>query len=96
MPLSRPEKINPNTKSGKAMPINLSDDRKNEITQSLIDYFKSEFEEDLSQFRAHSIVDFMVHKIGPSHYNQAITDARKFMAEKLDDLDAEFYEPEEP
>ena len=78
------------------MPINLSDDRKNEITHSLIDYFKSEFEEDLSQFRAQSIVHFMVHKIGPSHYNQAITDARKFMAEKLDDLDAEFYEPEEP
>ena len=77
------------------MPIKLSDDRKNEIIQSLIDFYKTEFEEELSQFRAQTLVEFMMNKIGPAHYNQAITDARKFMAAKLDDLDAEFYQPED-
>jgi len=96
LPFSGPKKINPHAKSRDTMPIKLSDDRKNEITQILIDFYKSEFEEELSPFRAQTLVEFMMNKIGPSHYNQAITDARKYMAEKLDDLDAEFYEPEDP
>jgi uncharacterized protein (DUF2164 family) len=37
-----------------------------------------------------------MHKqIGPSLYNQANQDARKFMSEKLDDLDTEFYVADE-
>lgn len=38
----------------------------------------------------------MVEELGPPVYNQAIQDARAFMAEKLGDLDAEYYEPETP
>ncbi len=34
--------------------------------------------------------------LGPPVYNQAVQDARGFVQEKLDDLDAEFYEPEDP
>jgi uncharacterized protein (DUF2164 family) len=37
----------------------------------------------------------MLRQIGPSQYNQAIQDARKYMAAKLEDLDSEFFEPEE-
>lgn len=77
------------------MRIQLSDERKSDITQAIIGFFKSEFEEDLSEFRAQELVSFMLHQIGPSQYNQAITDARKFMAEKLDDLDTEFHETEQ-
>ena len=57
-------------------------------------YFSSEFDEQLSEFRARELVDFMLKQIGPSQYNQAIQDARKYMAGKLDDLDTEFFEPE--
>jgi len=77
------------------MRIKLSDDRKTEITNALVGYFSSEFDEELSEFRAVAIVDFMLRQIGPSQYNQAIADARKYMAAKIDDLDTEFYEPEE-
>ncbi|MDA7948099.1 MAG: DUF2164 domain-containing protein [Hyphomicrobiaceae bacterium] len=77
------------------MRVKLSDERKAEIADALVDYFAAEFDEELSAFRAASIVDFMLRQIGPSQYNQAIADARKYMAEKIDDLDAEFYEPEE-
>ncbi len=72
----------------------LSNERQAQITKAVIDFYKSEFDEDLSEFRAAALVEFMLQKIGPSHYNQAIQDARKFMAEKLDDLGTEFYEPE--
>ncbi len=77
------------------MRIKLEDDRKEEISQALVNFFYSEFDEDLSNFRAHEIVDFLLKKIGPSQYNQGVSDARKYLAEKIEDLDTEFYEPED-
>lgn len=77
------------------MRIKLSDDRKTGITNALVGYFSSEFDEELSDYRAAGIVDFMLRQIGPSQYNQAITDVRKYMAAKIDELDTGFYEPEE-
>ncbi|MCP4935411.1 MAG: DUF2164 domain-containing protein [bacterium] len=77
------------------MRIKLNEDHKNEIVRSLMGYFSSQFDEDISQFRARELVDFMLQQIGPSQYNQAIQDARKFMADKLEDLDTEFFQPED-
>jgi len=73
----------------------LSNERQAQIIKAVVDFYKSEFDEDLSEFRAATLVEFMLLQIGPSQYNQAIQDARKFMAQKLDDLDTEFYQPEE-
>lgn len=77
------------------MRINLSDERKADIARALAGFFQDEFDENLSEFRALEVVDFMLHQIGPSQYNQAIADARGYLAQKLDDLDTEFHEPEE-
>ena len=77
------------------MNLKLDDDRKAEIVRAVMAYFSSEFDEELSEFRAQELVEFMHKQIGPSHYNQAIQDARKFMAQKLEDLDTEFFEPED-
>ncbi len=76
------------------MRIKLNEERKNRITSALVDFYATEFDEELSTFRAERVVEFMLHQIGPSQYNQAIADVRKYMAEKIDDLDGEFYEPE--
>lgn len=77
------------------MRIKLDDDRKDRIVKSLIHFVSTEFDEDMSAFRAEAMVDFMLRQIGPSQYNQAITDARKYMAEKIEDLDTEFHEPDD-
>ena len=77
------------------MRIKLDDDRKAQIARAVMGYFSSEFDEDISEFRASELVEFMLKQIGPSQYNQAIQDARKYMAGKLDDLDTEFFEPED-
>jgi len=42
------------------------------------------------------LLEFFVKAMRPPVYNQAVQDARGFVQEKLDDLDAEFYEPEDP
>ena len=76
------------------MRINLSVERKEEIAGALSGFYKEQFDEELSEYRALTIVEFMLQRIGPSQYNQAVTDVRKFLTEKVEELDTEFYEPE--
>jgi len=76
------------------MRINLSAERKEEIASALSGFYKEQFDEELSEYRASTIMEFMLQRIGPSQYNQAVTDVRKFLMEKVEELDTEFYEPE--
>ncbi|TDJ79548.1 MAG: DUF2164 domain-containing protein [Planctomycetota bacterium] len=78
------------------MRISLSGDRRQAILASLVAFFAEEFDEELSVYRAERLLEFFVKALGPPVYNQAVQDARGFVQEKLDDLDAEFYEPEDP
>ncbi len=78
------------------MRIKLSDERKQSIADELKAFFQREFDEEISEFRALEIIDFMLKKIGPSQYNQAVSDVRKYMTEKIEDLDIEFSEPDDP
>ncbi len=83
------------TDSDKPIRIRLSDERKGEILRRLTDIYSQEFDEELSEFRAEQILTFFIKTLGPPVYNQAIQDARKFMAERLEDLDATIYEKDE-
>ena len=74
------------------MPIQIEPERKDRIVAGLRTLFMNEFDEELSRFRAEQILDFMVATLGPQIYNQAVQDARKFMQERLDDLDGEVRE----
>ena len=71
--------------------INLSEERRQGIIREFISFYYSEFDEELSSFRAEQVLDFFVKELGPSVYNQAIQDSKAFIAEKLEDLDAEFF-----
>ena len=73
------------------MRINLSEERRNDLLRSITVLYHNEFDEDLSRFRAEQILDFFLKALGPVVYNQAIQDARAFISEKLEDLDAEFF-----
>ena len=74
--------------------IKLSDERKQRLLEGLVKLYYNEFDEDLSEFQAERVLDYFVRALGPQVYNQAITDARTFMAGKLEDLDVEFREVE--
>lgn len=78
------------------MRIRLSEERKQTIVRSLVELFAEEFDEELSPFRAERLLEHLVKELGAPVYNQAIRDARGYLLEKLEDLDGEFYEPEEP
>ena len=74
------------------MRVQLSDERRRDIAESLVRLFDEEFDEELSPYRAARIAEFFLRHLGPPVYNQAIQDARGYMLEKLEDLDVEFYE----
>ena len=86
--MTMPESVNP-------LKIDLSEERKQDLLKILHGFYSEEFDEQLSPYRAQRILDFFIKSLGPPLYNQAIADARAFMSQKLDDLDAEFYQPED-
>jgi uncharacterized protein (DUF2164 family) len=74
--------------------IRLEGDRRERMLREMQRFFVTEFEIELSDFQAERALDFLVVELGAPVYNQAIRDARAFVHDKLDDLDAEFFEPE--
>lgn len=76
------------------MAIPLDPDRRQRLVAGLQGFFLESFDEELSAFRAEQVLDHMLDTLGPQVYNQAVQDARRFMKEKLDDLDGEVHQPE--
>lgn len=76
--------------------LTLSDERRDALIDALQGYFRAEFDEELSAFRAEELLTFMLNQLGPTLYNQGLGDARAFLSEKLDDLDTDFPLPETP
>ncbi len=74
--------------------IEIKEARRESLVSSLQAFFLETFEEDLTVFRAEQLLGFFLSAVGPAIYNQAIEDARIFMQEKLDDLDADVHEPD--
>jgi uncharacterized protein (DUF2164 family) len=74
----------------------LSDDRRADLIAAIQAFFVSEFDEELSDFKARELLDFFIRQLGAPVYNQAVQDVRAFLEEKVTDLDVEFYEPEAP
>jgi uncharacterized protein (DUF2164 family) len=76
------------------MRIRLSEDRRLLLRRSVQQYFREEFDEPLSDFRAEGLIDFFVRALGPVVYNQGVRDAASFVQEKLTDIEGEVYERE--
>ena len=83
-------------KAGPAMRIRLTDERRERMLRSIRKYFAETLDQELGDLAAERLLEFFVKELGAPVYNQAIQDARKFLLEKLDDLEGEFYEPDEP
>jgi uncharacterized protein (DUF2164 family) len=73
----------------------LEEARRKRVVVKLQALYRDQFDEELSAFRADQLLDFLIAAVGPQIYNQAVQDARKYMQQKLDDLDAEIHEPDE-
>jgi len=66
--------------------IKLDDEMKKAAINNIREYFISEREEDISDFSAEQLLDFIMNDIGLYIYNKGIQDAYAFMSEKVEDL----------
>ncbi len=66
--------------------IELSKEQRKRAVQDIREYFASEKDEEMGNLAAEIMLDFIIEKIGPYIYNQAITDAQKYMSDKIDDM----------
>ena len=78
------------------MRIRLSPERRASLLSAIKQYFSTEFDEGLSDFRAEGLVDFFVRELGPAVYNQGVRDASSYVQAKLADIDGEVYERDDP
>ncbi|SVB57666.1 uncharacterized protein METZ01_LOCUS210520 [marine metagenome] len=76
------------------MAIVLDEQRREGLINGLEEFFTQEFDEELSSFRSEHLLDFFLGALGPQVYNQGVQDARRFVLDKLEDIDGEVYEHE--
>lgn len=72
-------------------PLTLSDDRRATLAAHLRRLFAEEFDEDLSDFQAGTVIELMLKELGPAVYNQAVEDVRAHLQGKLDDLSGDVW-----
>ncbi len=68
------------------MEIKLKKEVEEQLVGSLRRYWKQEEGEELGELRAQMFLKFVLEEIGPSIYNQAITDAQAYMQEKTSEM----------
>ena len=78
------------------MRIKLSEDARRDLVAVTQHFFVNELDQELSEFQCERLIAFFIRNLGAPVYNQAIRDARGFLLEKLEGLEGDFYEPEEP
>lgn len=71
--------------------IRLPKEAKELILDDILAYFERERGETMGRLAAEALLDFMIGAVGPAVYNQALSDARAALAEKLQSLDDDLY-----
>jgi uncharacterized protein (DUF2164 family) len=77
------------------MAIEISKERRAELVASLQRYYAEKMDDEIGNLDAEFLLDFLVQEVGPSIYNQAIRDAQAVLQERVAELDAVCFEPEE-
>lgn len=76
------------------MPLELDEDRRRRMVARVRGFFLESFDEEISEFRAEQLLDFLLTDLAPQVYNQAVQDARAYMQTRLDDFDGEVCLPD--
>ena len=69
---------------------------KEEIISSLQAYFEAELGQDLGQFEAGFLLDFLQEKLGPYFYNEGLKDAQAVIHAQLEEIDNQLIQIEKP
>jgi uncharacterized protein (DUF2164 family) len=67
----------------------ISKEARKQAIASIQRYFKEELDQPIGDLKSGLLLDYFVAEIGPIIYNQAIADARDFLAARIIDLSAD-------
>ncbi len=83
------------------MPIELERPQHEQAVQSIQRYFAThlaehmaEPERPLGNIAARGLLNFVLHEIGPSIYNQAVRDVQERLSRRVEEIDLEVHEDE--
>jgi uncharacterized protein (DUF2164 family) len=76
------------------MSVRLTPDQRKRAIQSIGRYLDDELEQEIGEMQAGFLLDYFLIEIAPIAYNQGVSDARRFIEEKLQDLSGTCFEHE--
>jgi uncharacterized protein (DUF2164 family) len=76
------------------MTFELKTEIRTQAIQSLQKYFDLNMEESLGNLKANELLDYLLEEIGPSIYNQAVSDARDHMQTRVQEMDIDVHAEE--
>jgi len=71
--------------------IEFTSQQKEVIIHKLQGYFERELEQELGQFDAEFLLDFLSEQLGSYYYNKGLQDARDVFEERLKAIDDDLY-----
>ncbi len=76
--------------------ITFSTEQKQALVRKLQRYFDDELDQELGDFDAEFLLDFVAREMGAHFYNQGLLDAQAALAQRLESVTEVFYELEKP
>lgn len=72
--------------------IQLSDAQKKSIKEAIHTYYLDERGEDIGIIHQEGLFDLFMEELAPIIYNRALDDAKKWYSNRMNDLEADYYE----
>ncbi len=76
--------------------IEFSKDERAALVRQIQLYFKEELNQEIGQFDAEFLLDFVIQDIGPYFYNRGLYDAQVIVAKRAEDIGDAIFELEKP
>jgi len=76
------------------MTIKLEASTEKQLSNSIQRYFTENLDMSIGNLESATLLDFILKEIGPSIYNQAISDAQNRLLQRVQELDIEVHETE--
>jgi uncharacterized protein (DUF2164 family) len=68
--------------------LELTSDARKLSLASIRRHFQEDLDQDIGDLKASLVLDFFLAELGPSVYNMGVADAKKFIADRTEDLGA--------
>jgi uncharacterized protein (DUF2164 family) len=76
------------------MAIKLTKENEERLVNSIQRFFHEHMDDDIGVLKSKLLLDFCLKELGPSIYNQAITDAQSHLQDRVAELDISCHENE--